>query len=210
MPAPEPWRNSIVRYADEDPEQLLANPHNPKIHPRTQADAVVGSLNVHGWIVPVIVNEVTQHVVDGHARIGEAIARGEPTVPVAYVNLTEEQERSALATFDAITSMAVTDQGMLSELLDGLSVDDAGLQGLLDSLAASTVEDPSAEWQGMPEYEQEDQSAAYKAIVNFACEEDMLAFEKLLGQQIPRNTRSLWYPAQDRANFRSQAYIPST
>lgn len=129
------WRNAIVRYADEAPEQLLANPQNWRVHPREQTAALNGSLTELGWIAPVIVNETTQHVVDGHARIGEAIARGEPTVPVAYVRLTVDQERLALASFDPIAAMAGTDQQMLDDLLSGLKSADAGLEDLLKSLA---------------------------------------------------------------------------
>ncbi len=133
---PDAWRNAITRYADEAPESLLANPQNWRLHPREQTAALTGSLTELGWIAPVIVNETTQHVVDGHARIGEAIARGEPTVPVAYVSLTEDQERLALATFDPIAAMAGTDQKMLDDLLAGLATDQDGLSDLLESLAS--------------------------------------------------------------------------
>lgn len=136
----EPWRNAIVRYADEAPESLLANPLNWRVHPREQTQALTGSLNQVGWIAPVIVNETTQHVIDGHARIGEAIARGEPTVPVAYVQLTEDQERLALATFDPIAAMAGTDQSILDDLLSGITATD----GLTDLLASLASEQPKA------------------------------------------------------------------
>lgn len=134
-PAVSPWRNAIVRYADEDPASLLANPQNWRTHPESQTAALKGSLTELGWIAPVIVNETTQHVVDGHARIGEAIARGEPTVPVAYVNLTAEQERLALASFDPIGAMAGRDDAQLTALLAGLTSGDAGLSALLRDLA---------------------------------------------------------------------------
>ncbi len=135
-PKPDAWRNAITRYADEAPESLLANPQNWRLHPKEQTTALTGSLTELGWIAPVIVNETTQHVVDGHARIGEAIARGEPTVPVAYVSLTEDQERLALATFDPIAAMAGTDQKMLDDLLAGLVTEEDGLSDLLESLAS--------------------------------------------------------------------------
>jgi hypothetical protein len=129
-----PWRNAITKYSLEDPKSLTPSPQNWRIHPREQISALTGSLTELGWIAPVIINETTQHVVDGHARIEEAIARGEPTVPVAYVRLTEDQERLALASFDPISAMAGTDQSMLDELLAGLSTDQGGLEALLESL----------------------------------------------------------------------------
>jgi DNA modification methylase len=126
--------NSIVRYADVDPGTLLPNPQNWRQHPQPQLAALSGSITELGWIAPVIVNLTTQHVVDGHARISEAVRHREPTIPVAYVELTEAQERLALASFDPITAMATTDQAMLNDLLDGLTTDDGGLSDLLASL----------------------------------------------------------------------------
>jgi len=135
------WKKSIVRYADEAPDSLLANPQNFRLHPEEQKLALNGSLSEIGWISPVIVNEVTQHVIDGHARIGEAIARGEPSVPVAYVHLTEEQERIALASYDAITNMAGIDQSVLDELIASVNVSDTYLS---DFLASLTSAEPSS------------------------------------------------------------------
>jgi ParB-like chromosome segregation protein Spo0J len=108
---------------------------NPKIHPKTQQDALAGSLNELGWIAPVIVNRVTAHVLDGHARIGLAISRGEPSVPIAYVELSPEQENLAVAIYDPIGHMAATDRDQLSALLDEVSTGDAAVQAMLDALA---------------------------------------------------------------------------
>jgi site-specific DNA-methyltransferase (adenine-specific) len=143
---PERWRNSIVRYGEEAPEQLLAHPLNPKIHPRHQQEALAGALGELGWIAPVIVNETTQTVIDGHARIGLAISRQEATVPVAYVRLTPEQERLALLTFDPIGAMAATDRANLEELLKDVRTDDAALRSALRDLA----DDNGLAWGGDP------------------------------------------------------------
>ncbi len=67
--------------------------------------------------------------------------------------------------------------------------------------------DPYAEWVGMPEFTQEDQTAAYQCTINFTCDADVRAFERFIGQRIPRNTRSLWYPRQERQNMRSLSYV---
>jgi DNA methylase/ParB-like nuclease domain len=134
-PVADHWRNSIVRYADERPDSLLAHPLNPKIHPKQQQDALAGAISEVGWLAPVIVNETTGHVIDGHARIGLAISRGESSVPVAYVELTEEAERLALATFDPIGNLALMDDDSLSRLLEGLSPADEAVANLLRDLA---------------------------------------------------------------------------
>jgi len=137
---------------DVAPDQLLAHPSNWRTHPARQRDALRGSLDTVGWVQNVIVSRTTGHVVDGHARVEEAISRGEPTVPVVYVDLTEQEEALVLATLDPIGAMAEQSTERLAELLAEVSVDDAGLRRLLADLAPrkgqtdpDEVPEPSAE-----------------------------------------------------------------
>jgi DNA modification methylase len=129
------WRNRIVGSREEPPEQLLANPANWRLHPAAQRNALRGSLDTVGWVAHVMVNQRTGHVVDGHARVDEAISRGEPTIPVLYVDLSQEEEALVLATLDPIGAMADRDTAKLEELLATVTVDDAGLRRLLADLA---------------------------------------------------------------------------
>ena len=62
------WKNRIVGTDEVDPADLLANPLNARMHPRTQEKAVVESLATVGWVSDVIVNRRTGFVVDGHLR----------------------------------------------------------------------------------------------------------------------------------------------
>jgi len=82
-----------------------------------------------------MVNRTTGHVVDGHARIEEAIARGEERVPITYVELSADEEALVLATLDPIGAMATKDRSKLDDLLAAIVVDDAGLVALLRDLA---------------------------------------------------------------------------
>jgi DNA modification methylase len=131
----EPWRNRIVGTGEEAPDQLVANPSNWRTHPGAQRDALRGSLSEVGWVQQVMVNRRTGFVVDGHARVEEALSRGEPTVPVLYVDLSPEEEALVLATLDPIGAMATRDDAKLAELLAGIAVDNAGLLALLADLA---------------------------------------------------------------------------
>jgi hypothetical protein len=130
-----PWRSRIVGSGEEDPTGLLANPRNWRTHPPRQREALRGSLDTVGWVQQILVNRRTGHVVDGHARIEEAISRGEPSVPVLYVDLDDDEERLVLATLDPIGAMAEQSSARLAELLAEISVDDAGLTALLRDLA---------------------------------------------------------------------------
>jgi ParB-like chromosome segregation protein Spo0J len=90
-----PWRNRITGSGEEAPDQLLANPANWRIHPKAQQDALAGALDQVGWVQQVLVNRSSGFVVDGHARVALALSRGEPTVPVLYVDLAPGARRVA-------------------------------------------------------------------------------------------------------------------
>lgn len=134
MTAPATFRSRIVGHSEEDPTDLLANPRNWRVHPGRQRDALRGSLESVGWVQSVIVNDRTGHVVDGHARIEEAISRGEATVPVVHVDLSEEEENLVLATLDPIGAMATTDRAKLEELLGEAAPSNRALADLLERL----------------------------------------------------------------------------
>jgi hypothetical protein len=55
----------------------------------------------------------------------------------------------------------------------------------------SDVED---EWQGMPEFTQEDQTSHRKVIVHFRSDADVDEFAALLSQRIGPKQPSIWYP----------------
>ena len=74
------------------------------------------------------------HVVDGHLRIELALARREPTVPVTYVELSEDEERLVLATLHPLATMAEAERDQPAALLAGLEPEDEALRALLDDL----------------------------------------------------------------------------
>jgi hypothetical protein len=133
--APALWRNSIVGQGEEDPEQLLANPGNWRIHPKHQQEALQGVLEEVGWVQNVIVNQRTQHVIDGHLRVSLALRREEPRIPVVYVDLDEAEEKLILATIDPLSALAVTDKEKLEDLLHDVSSGDGSIQSMLSKLA---------------------------------------------------------------------------
>jgi DNA modification methylase len=145
------WRNRIVGSGTEAPERLAANPANWRVHPRLQRDALAGSLDTVGWVAQVIVNCQTGFLVDGHARVALALARKEATVPVLYVDLSPDEERLVLATFDPIGALAGADGERLTALLADVAVDDAGLRALLDELAASAPRPSFTDPDDLPE-----------------------------------------------------------
>lgn len=141
-------RSRIVAHGEEAPDQLLANPHNYRRHPAAQVAVLAGSLNDLGWVRSILVNRQTGHVVDGHARVEEALRRGLPKVPVEYVDLTPEEERLALALLDPISAMAIHDQTALDSLLAETHATDEALKKMLSEMVSPNAQ---VELQGDPD-----------------------------------------------------------
>lgn len=128
------WQNKIIELTEAEPEDLLANPLNARRHPPEQRNALRASLDELGWIAPVIVNKRTGYMVDGHARCEEAITKNISKIPVIYVDLTEQEEKNALAIFDPISNLATYDQEILNLLAEETVYENKELENLLDSL----------------------------------------------------------------------------
>src|SRR5262245_41086200 len=94
--------------------QFLAHEMNARRHPAKQREALRGSLDSVGWIAPVLVSTRTSKLLDGHARIEEALSRDEAmSIPFVEVDVSEEEERLILATLDPISALATYDKEAL-------------------------------------------------------------------------------------------------
>jgi hypothetical protein len=140
------WTNRIVKHGTQAAGQFLGNEANWRIHPAAQQEAlrrVIG--HEVGWVAPVIVNmrrsrkwpvgqRGVETMLDGHERVQLAIRKSEDEpVPTIWVDLTPDEERLVLATFDPLAAMAVTDTGKLTELEDVLGSRHADLLALVSS-----------------------------------------------------------------------------
>jgi hypothetical protein len=132
-PKPVAWRNRIVGHDVVPAEDLLANPKNWRIHPQNQQQTLEGVLDEVGWVDEIKVNQRTGFVVDGHMRASMAIAKGE-TVPVAYLDLSDEEENLVLASFNPVAGMAVADEAVLNELIGSISTNNPDIAVFLDGL----------------------------------------------------------------------------
>lgn len=117
------FRNRIVGSGTANPKELKANPLNWRKHPQLQQKAMKDVLDNVGWIQDVIINKTTGRLIDGHLRVETALKNGETEIPVKYVELTEDEEKTALATFDPISAMAEQDSAILKQLVEGLETD---------------------------------------------------------------------------------------
>lgn len=129
----------ISGYGVERPDDLLANPLNWRVHPDEQRDLLTAVMRNYGIVQNIIVNKRTGHVVDGHLRVKIAMQQGVQALPVTYIDVTPEVEKSILAAFDSVGAMAVCDDVMFRVLVDDIRTFDPPLADALDNLDMNTL-----------------------------------------------------------------------
>ena len=144
------WKNKIKGYELVDPQTLLANPHNFRIHNEIQTQHLETLLDTIGWVDVVKVNQTGKRIIDGHLRHSMAIQAGEKLIPVLWVKLTKKQEKLALASLDWISSLAEIDTTILSDLLvdiDDFEIlpDDSNLLEMIAKDGGFDIEDDQLE-----------------------------------------------------------------
>lgn len=198
------WRNRIIGEGEIAAGELVPHPQNWRKHPKMQANQLAGTLGGVGWVQRVIVNQRTGRMLDGHLRAELARGQGEQTpVPVLYVDLSEDEERTILATLDPIAGMAIPDEATLAALVQ--SIGDADLHSIADRISGPP-DNPYTEWHGMPEFQQEDKTAWKSLTVNFSSMDDLQGFSKLIGQSLTEKTRSIWYPQAEIERYADKRY----
>jgi 3'-phosphoadenosine 5'-phosphosulfate sulfotransferase (PAPS reductase)/FAD synthetase len=118
QPSRAQWANRIVKSGEADPRVLLAHPENWRQHPPGQREALTQVLDEVGWVQDVIVSQNTGRLLDGHLRVELALERHEKTIPVTWVDVTEQEELLILTSIDPIAALAKTNKDKLRGLLD--------------------------------------------------------------------------------------------
>jgi hypothetical protein len=129
------WQDRIIEFGRKPANQFLANPQNARQHPPAQREALRGSLETIGNI-GVILESVSGYLIDGHARVEEALSVDE-NMELAYVlvDLAPHEEAKALASYDFITSLATYEKDILDNLLRDVQTDDARVMATMSALA---------------------------------------------------------------------------
>jgi hypothetical protein len=189
-------------------EQLHPAAYNPRKDLKRgdpEYDHLANSIEAFGYIEPIVWNKRSGNVVGGHQRLKVLIERGETEAEVVVVDYDETTEQAANLALNKIRGD--WDFPKLADLLISLDtgafdLDLTGFsEGELKNIMGWTPggNDPAAEWQGMPECENEDLLAKISIKVNFKSDDDLREFEEVVGQKVPMNIKSIWYPAVQRA-----------
>jgi hypothetical protein len=78
--------------------------------------------------------------------------------------------------------------------LDAVGFTDAEVDALFGTEGGEVVDDPQAEWQGMPECENGDEAPYRTLNVHFATQEAVADFEERIGQKITDLAKYIWHP----------------
>jgi hypothetical protein len=202
-------------------DALHVDPANVRRHPARNLDSIKASLARFGLQKPIVI-DAHNVVRAGNGTLEAARALGWETIACVRTPLRGVEAVGYAIADNRSAELAEWDDEGLAEVLRGLQSEpdfdlaavgfaddevDALLRQLGDEAIGEEVEDPDAEWDGMPEFRNEDLTSQFRAIVHFANEADMRAFEELVGQKIPTNTRAIWYPKAERQVVKGSGYV---
>lgn len=195
-------RDRVKEFKRLKASEIQPNPKNWRTHPQAQQDALRGVLAEVGIAGALIVRKLPAGgymLLDGHMR---ADVSPETKWPCLVLDVDDAEAAKLLATFDPISAMAEADSVKLDALLREIATGNEALQAMLAELAEDAglyriagehgENDPEAEWEGMPEYDN-DTDIASSVIVYFASPADRIAFSSLIGQNLD-NAKSAWFP----------------
>jgi len=200
---------------------LTPDPANARLHNPRNIGMITDSLQKVGAARSIVIDE-DNVILAGHGVVEAAAeagienvqyvdADGETIIAVRRTGLTDEQ-KVALSLADNRTSELAdwNPEQLLAHIDAGVDLsamwrDDELAELLGEGTKAGDI-DPMDEWQGMPEFEQEDQTAFQSIHVHFKNQEDVDTFAELIGQSLTEKTRSLWYPEAEKTDMKSELY----
>jgi hypothetical protein len=189
-------------------EKVVGNPRNPNTHPAYQLEMLAKIIVAQGWRSPITVSKRSGFIVRGHGRYQAAILAGFTEVPVDIQDYEDEaSEWADLVADNRIAELAEIDMDLLRQGFEEIDLEgfDSELAGFtmieLDKIIEGGnfehANDPNEEWQGMPEFGQEDQQPHRTIRVHFADEEMVKQFFELVGQDYSEKAKYIWYPHQE-------------
>ena len=207
----------MSKLSDFSPQRRNSNRHTQR-----GMGMLEQSMRTYGYVAPMTA-AADGEIIDGSARIETSanvfgddviVVEHDGTKPVIMVrtDIASADSPEARAIAYAANRVAQVDldfdtEVILSDLQQGVDLSSLWFDWELSQLTGTGEgNDPNAEWQGMPEFQQEDLTGI-RWMVHFENESDKNAFEKLRGQRIPDNTKSVWYPQKKWADMASLRYV---
>ncbi len=194
--------------------ELTPAPWNPRRISDHDVAALKRSLSEFGTVEPILVNEVTGHVVGGHQRLVALLANGETETDVLVGSWPEDREKALNIALNKISGEF--DTAALSDLLTELQSADFDIEltgfgqteidNILSGMFAKGANDINAEWKGMPEFNQEDKESFRDIIVHFKDQQAVDKFAALTNQKLTPKTKFIWFPQAEIERYSDKEY----
>lgn len=202
-------------------DELQRAPRNPNGH---DLPGIRESIERHGFIEPVIVDERTGFLLGGHGRLDVLAAmRTDGDLPPAGItrdwkapaiygwsSASDAEAEALLLAMVNLTKHPVEDETLLAQMLSDLAQVPDGLLGTgytdatLDLLFSRLAEeaphvptDTYEAWRGMPEYENDDLRPECRTMINFRTREDGDRFWREVLHFEDGYRAQLWWPQHD-------------
>lgn len=105
-----------------DIEAIRPHPANPR---NGDVDAIAESIEVNGFIAPIIAQKSTGHILAGNHRYYALMQLGSGVAPVVWVDVDDVSAKRYLLADNRTSDLGQYDYGVLLELLQQLDADDA-------------------------------------------------------------------------------------
>jgi hypothetical protein len=165
---------------------------NRNVHTPEQIKRLAYLMRELGVRAPVVIaNAPWDCIAKGHGTVEAFRENGWSEVPCVFQNFKDYDELYQYVQSDnAIAEWAFLDKGSINRDLPDLGPFDINLLGI----QYFEVDPADKDWDGMPEFNQEDETAYQKIYIHFFDKEGVRAFSELINQSITDKTKSIWYP----------------
>lgn len=141
-----PPSDAPLRLVWADPTTIQPNYKNWRIHPAHQMEALRRSQERAGWAGALTYNETTGRLINGHARLAQALRDQTKAVPVLVGAWTEQAEASLLLTMDPIAALSDQDNEAIRALIETIEIPgEPALERLADQVDLQFREPPPPE-----------------------------------------------------------------
>ena len=144
-------KTRAARYRVLPLSELRPDPGNARHHTRAQVRAIAKSIEAFGFNAPILVDK-NNKIIAGHGRYEAARLRGDPEVPVIFLDhLNEAQVKAYMLADNKLTDRSTWDEAKLaaslkelSELVLDFDITATGFEVPEIDLRIQSLEDPNA------------------------------------------------------------------
>jgi hypothetical protein len=198
-------------------------PKNVKNHPEEQIDALAKVIMEIGWRQNAEVNQKGD-IVAGHGRwfVWEKYKDNTKMPPIWIMDdmgntihgehdkrpLTPEQENMWRVADNKLAEKGTWNMENFAFAMDNMSFEYKEMTGYDSFDLDNKINDISAEWEGMPEVNQDKVQGAYQSvIIHFDNENDVKDFSVRVGLKITNKTKFAWFPYREKEVVKDKAFV---